>query len=66
MEENKKYTRPNGSPNLIRLKFQGDEILIDYDKLEVIPLGGSVKCNPDGLTKYLIDEGFFEVVKTDN
>ena len=56
-----KLRQPKDSPNLIKLKYLGDDILIDHNEGSITAIGRTPKCCFDKVIKYLVDEGFFTV-----
>ena len=49
--------KPEGFPDLVKVGFLGDTILIDYNDGSIAPLGVA-KHSPEVVVKYLILEGF--------
>ena len=49
--------KPEGYPNLIKVSYLGDVVLVDYEDGKVHPIG-SVMHSPEQVIKYLVDEGF--------
>ena len=49
--------RPEGFPDLVKVGFLGDTILIDYTEGSIAPVGPA-KHSPQIVVKYLIWEGF--------
>ena len=49
--------KPEGYPDLVKVKLRGDEFLIDYADMAVRPLGITELC-PKQVVEYLFEEGF--------
>jgi len=49
--------KPEGYPDLIKVSYLGEKVLIDYEEGVVHPIG-VVNHSAELVIKYLIDEGF--------
>ena len=64
MSEDSIYTKPEGSPDLVRFKYLGDDILIDHKQGSISAIGRNPRCCFDRVLKYLVDEGFLKKKET--
>jgi len=58
MNNDTKYSKPEGSPELIRFKYLGDDMLLDHNERELTAVCGITKFTFEQLFEYLVDEGF--------
>ncbi|MDC0309298.1 hypothetical protein OAL72_00960 [bacterium] len=58
MNSDTKYSKPEGSPELIRFKYLGDDMLLDFNERELTAVCGVRKFTFEQIFKYLVDEGF--------
>ena len=49
--------KPDGYPDLLKVSYLGDVLLVDYVEGVVQPIG-VVNHSPELVIKYLVDEGF--------
>ena len=64
MSEDSKYTKPEGSPDLVRFHYLGDDILLDHKEGSISVISRNPRCCFNRVLKYLADEGFLEKEKT--